>query len=678
MANRLANETSPYLLQHKDNPVDWYPWGDEAFTKARAEDRPVLLSVGYSACHWCHVMEHESFENDAIARQMNEGFVSIKVDREERPDIDSIYMAAVQSMTGRGGWPMTVFLTPDGTPFYGGTYYPPEDRGGMPAFPRVLAAVLDAYRSKRDEIDRQGEAIIASIAQSTSLPPGGGEIQEDVLNGAFEAIERSYDAEFGGFGSAPKFPQAMTLTFLARYYHRTKNAKALEMLEHTLRAMAHGGMYDQVGGGFHRYSTDAVWLVPHFEKMLYDNALLARAYLDAYRITGKHFYLRIVEETLDYVLREMTHDTGAFYSTQDADSEGEEGKFCLWTPQEFRDVLGEEAEEFARYFDVTDAGNFEGKNILHVSMRGGGEDPEPEFEHRLREARRKLYEARERRVHPSLDNKVLSAWNGLMLRAMAEAALFLGNERYRDAAVRNADFLLANMRPNGRLLRTWKEGEAKIAGYLEDYADVIDGLLATYSATFELRYLRSARELADGMLDLFWDDAIGGFYDTGRDQEALVVRPRDLFDNATPAGTSVAIDVLLRLALLTGNDDYERRAVACLRTLAPYVPQAATAFGHLLCVLDFHLSRPQELALVWQDGAFALNPFLDVVRATYAPNLLLAGAPQGEGVDVSPLLEARTALDGHPTAYLCERYVCQAPTRDPEELRTQIEALAAP
>ena len=672
MPNRLADETSPYLLQHKDNPVDWFPWGDEAFARARAEDKPVLLSVGYSACHWCHVMEHESFENEAIAAQMNEGFVSIKVDREERPDIDSIYMSAVQAMTGRGGWPMTVFLTPDGKPFYGGTYYPPEDRQGMPGFPRLLTAVLDAYRNKRQDIDDQADRIIEGISRSSNLEAVEGEVNEGVLDAAFEAIERSYDAEFGGFGRAPKFPQAMTLSFLARYYHRTSNPHALEMMEHTLRAMANGGMYDQAGGGFHRYSTDAVWLVPHFEKMLYDNALLSRAYLDAYRITGDAFYRRITEETLDYILREMTHESGAFYSTQDADSEGEEGKFFLWTPAEFAEVLGEDAAEMAAYYDVTERGNFEHKNILHVSMRPDAAEPD---EARIKATKAKLYEKREQRVHPGLDDKVLSGWNGMMLRSFAEAALFLDEPRYREAAVRNADFLLSNMRPGGRLLRTWKQGVAKIEGYLEDYAAVIDGLLATYSATFEVRFLRSARELADEMIDLFWDDEIRGFYDTGRDQEALVTRPRDFFDNATPAGTSMAVDVLLRLALLTGNDDYERRAVTCLRALAPYVTQAATAFGHLLSALDFHLSRPQELALVWQDGPDSTKPFVDVAREGFRPNLILAGAPAGEGTDISPLFADRPAINAAATAYLCERYVCQAPTTDAAELRRQLAAL---
>ncbi|MGE3983152.1 MAG: thioredoxin domain-containing protein, partial [Dehalococcoidia bacterium] len=583
MPNRLANETSPYLLQHKDNPVDWYPWSDEAFAKARAEDKPVLLSVGYSACHWCHVMEHESFENNAIAAQMNDGFVSIKVDREERPDIDSIYMSAVQSMTGRGGWPMTVFLTPEGMPFYGGTYYPPEDRGGMPGFPRLLTAVLDAYRNRRSDLEEQAGRIVEAISRSTTLQAADGELNDDVLHTAYAAIERSYDPEFGGFGNAPKFPQAMTLSFLARYYHRTKNARALEMMKHTLRAMASGGMYDQAGGGFHRYSTDAVWLVPHFEKMLYDNALLSRSYLDAYRLTGDAFYRRICIETLEYILREMTHESGAFYSTQDADSEGEEGKFFLWTPAEFASVLGDDADEMAAYYDVTEAGNFEGKNILHVSMRPGASEPDAA---KILRAKDLLYAAREQRVHPGLDDKVLSGWNGMMLRSFAEAALYLDEPRYCDAAVRNADFLLSSMRPSGRLLRTWKPalsaaegpGVAKINGYLEDYAAVIDGLLATYSATFELRFLRSAKELADEMIDLFWDDAIQGFYDTGRDQETLITRPRDFFDNATPAGTSMAVDVLLRLALLTGNENYEARATTCLGTLAPYVQQAATAF----------------------------------------------------------------------------------------------------
>jgi hypothetical protein len=739
MPNRLANETSPYLLQHKDNPVDWYAWGDEAFSAAREADKPILLSVGYSACHWCHVMAHESFEDAAIAAQMNRLFVNIKVDREERPDVDNIYMQAVQSLTGRGGWPMTVFLTPDGKPFYGGTYFPPADRQGMPGFPRLLEAVADAYHSKREDVLNAGTQLVQAIASPARLQAGDTLLTPQLLDEAAESILRAHDADFGGFGSAPKFPQAMTLDFLMRWSYRakdrSKSTSALDAVHKTLRAMAQGGMYDQAGGGFHRYSTDAVWLVPHFEKMLYDNALLARVYLDAWKLTGEPFYRRICEETLDYVLREMTDASGGFYSTQDADSEGEEGKFFLWTPAELEAVLGEDAPLVAAYFGVTADGNFEGSNILHVRkpadrfledlsrsepgsplshrerphldplslwervrVRANAPNDAEAFDAFINEAKAKLYAAREQRIHPARDEKVLTAWNGLMLRAFAETALAFDSQPYRDAAVANADFLLTQMRPASRLLRTWKQGAARLNAYLEDYACLIDGLIATHAATFDERYLRSAVQLTGEMIDLFWDDGVQGFFDTGRDHEALVTRPRDFFDNATPSGTSVAVDVLLKLALLTDNADYERRATTCLSTLVPFIENAPTAFGRLLAALDFHLSTPQELAIVLppdsplpqakgqpsdsplpsrgegQGEGSSTRALLDVARILYAPNLLIVGGPAGRPDNPTPLLDDREALNGQPTAYLCERYVCQSPTTHPAELRSQLEA----
>ena len=683
MPNLLALESSPYLLQHKDNPVNWHPWGEAAFTAARQNDRPILLSVGYSACHWCHVMERESFENPVIAAQMNEGFVSIKVDREERPDIDTIYMAAVQAVSGRGGWPMTVFLTPEGVPFYGGTYYPPEDRQGMPGFPQVLASVLDAYKNRRDDIEKSGQQIVDHISSSTQLGPGGAPLDQKILDQAFDAIQNAHDADFGGFGQAPKFPQPMTLSFLARYVHRSQNVEAQEILDRTLRAMANGGIYDQAGGGFHRYSTDSVWLVPHFEKMLYDNALLSRAYLDAFRLSGDRFYRRITEEILGYVLREMTDPSGGFYSTQDADSDGEEGKFFVWNPAQFKELFGDDAEILGRFFDVTTGGNFEGQNILHIASpperfaAANGLDAD-NFAAKVQESRSILNAARQGRIRPARDEKVIAAWNGLMLRAMAEAALYLNSETYRRAALASADFLLEALHINGRLLHTWKAGTAKIDAYLDDYAMVIDGLIATYSATFEPRYLTSARELASEMVDLFWDETVQGLFDTGRDQEALVARPRDFFDNAMPSGNSVAAGVLLQLSALTGDLDFERRATSCLQTLAPYVEKAATSFGYLLSVIDSQLSPPRELAIVWPgdraNSDSQVQAFLDVSREQFIPGLLLAGGPSGEGGDLTPLLLQRAAIDGQVTAYLCEHFVCQTPTNDPKELRRQIGA----
>ncbi len=687
MTNRLAAETSPYLLQHKDNPVDWFAWGEEALAEAKRLDKPILLSVGYSACHWCHVMEHESFEDADTAALMNERYVNIKVDREERPDIDAIYMQAVQALTGRGGWPMTVFLTPESKPFYAGTYFPPEDRQGMPGFRRILGAVADAYRDRRPDVERSAADVQTRLVALTEVRPADQPLSVAILDAAFEQLERDHDDDHGGFGAAPKFPQPMTLDFLLRYYQRTQRPAALEITERTLRAMAAGGMYDQVGGGFHRYSTDDVWLVPHFEKMLYDNALLARAYLAAYQTTGDAAYRRIVEETLDYVLREMTDPAGGFYSSQDADSEGEEGKFFLWNAAEIEASLGEDAGLIANFYGVSAGANFEGRSILHTPASAERFAADrglalPELEAKLTAAKRALYTAREQRAHPARDDKVITAWNGLMLRAFAEASLALDSERYRDAAVRNADFLLAEMRPQGRLLRTWKrdpsgtagEGVAKFQGYLEDYGGLIEGLIATYAASFEARFLKAAVALADEMLRLFWDDAADGFFDTGSDHEELITRPRDLYDNATPAGGSVAATALFRLAVLTDNVEYERRAVASVSSVATVVDQAPTMFGNFLAALDFHLSPSKELALVWPGALAEAAPLLAVVRGTYRPNLLLVGAHEGEGGDLTPLLSDRPARGGRPTAYVCERFVCGVPTSDPAELARQLDA----
>ncbi len=687
MTNRLAAETSPYLLQHKDNPVDWFAWGEEALAEAKRLDKPILLSVGYSACHWCHVMEHESFEDADTAALMNERYVNIKVDREERPDIDAIYMQAVQALTGRGGWPMTVFLTPESKPFYAGTYFPPEDRQGMPGFRRILGAVADAYRDRRPDVERSAADVQTRLVALTEVRPADQPLSVAILDAAFEQLERDHDDDHGGFGAAPKFPQPMTLDFLLRYYQRTQRPAALEITERTLRAMAAGGMYDQVGGGFHRYSTDDVWLVPHFEKMLYDNALLARAYLAAYQTTGDAAYRRIVEETLDYVLREMTDPAGGFYSSQDADSEGEEGKFFLWNAAEIEASLGEDAGLTADFYGVSAGANFEGRSILHTPASAERFAADrglalPELEAKLTAAKRALYTAREQRAHPARDDKVITAWNGLMLRAFAEASLALDSERYRDAAVRNADFLLAEMRPQGRLLRTWKrdpsgtagEGVAKFQGYLEDYGGLIEGLIATYAASFEARFLKAAVALADEMLRLFWDDAADGFFDTGSDHEELITRPRDLYDNATPAGGSVAATALFRLAVLTDNVEYERRAVASVSSVATVVDQAPTMFGNFLAALDFHLSPSKELALVWPGALAEAAPLLAVVRGTYRPNLLLVGAHEGEGGDLTPLLSDRPARGGRPTAYVCERFVCGVPTSDPAELARQLDA----
>ena len=591
MANRLIDETSPYLLQHAHNPVDWYPWGPEALERAKAEDKPILLSVGYSACHWCHVMEKESFEDREIAELMNESFICIKVDREERPDLDSIYMTAVQTMTGSGGWPMTVFLTPDGKPFYGGTYFPPEDRGGIPGFPRVIQALARAYREDRADVARTTQQLLQRMQQNSAAVRGLEPLTIDVMNQAYRAIAGQFDDRHGGVGIQPKFPQPMTYEFLLRYHLRSKDPRALDMVELTLDRMAEGGIYDQIGGGFHRYSTDTFWLVPHFEKMLYDNALLVKLYLHAYQVTGKSSYRRVAEETLGYVLREMTDPLGGFYSSQDADSEGVEGKYFVWRPEEVIGVLGkEEGEIVNRFLGVTQEGNLEGHSILHLAA-----DPETvaaeagmaeeDLDSLLLSCKARLLEARGQRVPPGRDEKILTAWNGMMLRAFCEGAAVLNRPEYADIAKQNAKFLLENLRNEGRLLRTYKDGKANLNGYLEDYAFLADGLIALHEVTLEERWLRGAIELGQAMVELFWDEGSGQWYDTGRDHEELIVRPRDVSDNATPSGSSMAADVLLRLAVITGESEFERRAVTALRSVRELMAKAPTGAGNWLSAL---------------------------------------------------------------------------------------------
>jgi uncharacterized protein YyaL (SSP411 family) len=677
MANRLARETSPYLLQHAGNPVDWYPWGDEAFARARAEDKPILLSVGYSACHWCHVMERESFEDPDTAALMNRHFVSVKVDREERPDVDQIYMQAVQSMTGHGGWPMTVFLTPDGEPFYGGTYFPPADRHGLPGFPRLLTALAGAWQTRRGEVVRSGQEFAASLRQGERLRAADQLLTPEVLVSAFQHLAAQFDERRGGLGGAPKFPQPMNWEFVLRFWRRTGNPQARAMVETTLTRMARGGIYDQLGGGFHRYSVDAEWLVPHFEKMLYDQAQLASLYLHAWQASGTPEYRRIVEETLDYVLREMTDPGGGFYSAQDADSEGEEGKFFVWTAGEIRALLepGEAALALA-YWGVDRGPNFEGRNILWVP---GDPAPGP-----IATAREKLRRAREGRVHPGLDDKVLASWNGLMGRALAEAGRALGREDYVRAAVRNAGFVLASMRDEGRLLRTWKAGVARLRGYLEDHAMVAAALLEVYEATFERRWLDEARRLVDAMLELFWDEQVEGFYDTGSDHEQLIVRPRNLFDNAVPCGSSVAVETLLRLAVLTGEQRYESRALRALRPMADLMARHPGGFGRFLCALDFNLGPRTEVALVGPAVTPAGPPAGDGLAALaaevfgrYLPNRVVAGMTEGDASAAAgvPLLEQRRTLDGLATAYVCRDYVCELPVTDREGLGRQLDRL---
>ncbi|HTY62323.1 MAG TPA: thioredoxin domain-containing protein [Acidobacteriota bacterium] len=673
--NRLIHETSPYLLQHAHNPVDWHPWGEEALGLAKKEDAPILLSIGYSACHWCHVMEHESFENEEIAAIMNEHFVCIKVDREERPDLDSIYMTAVQMMTGSGGWPMTVFLTPDQIPFYCGTYFPPEDRYGVPGFRRVLLSVAQSYRERREDFLGSIHAFAADLRNSNTAPGTRGKLDTSILDTASSGLIRNFDARNGGFGSAPKFPPSMALTFLLRTFLRTGKQPPLEAVNLTLTKMAHGGMYDQLGGGFHRYSVDARWLVPHFEKMLYDNALLSRIYLDGYLLTRNELYRRIAEETLEYVVREMTSPEGGFYSSQDADSEGEEGKFFLWTALDIKSVLGEkDGELFCRYFGCSAGGNFEGKNILNVPDPIGvvaqrNDISEDRLREIVRHGRRLLLQAREERVKPGRDDKILAAWNGMMLRSFAEAANVLDCEEYRHVAIRNAEFLLSRLRSDGRLLRSYKDGQARFNAYLEDYACLIDGLISLYEATFDSIWIREAEQLAGRMIEKFGDSRGGGFYFTSADHESLIHRPKEFFDNATPSGNSVAALALLRLWKLTGEQEWMQPAVSILEIMAEPMARHPAALPHMLCALDFCLGRTMEIAVIGNPSDEETRKLLDEVFRAYEPNKVVAC---GTHDDVF-LLRGKPQIGGRATAYVCENFACKLPVTTAEDLATGLK-----
>lgn len=670
--NHLSSETSPYLLQHAHNPVDWYPWGEEALAKAKAEDKPIYLSIGYAACHWCHVMAHESFENPDIAKLMNEHFVNIKVDREERPDLDSIYMDAVVALTGHGGWPMSVFLTPAGTPFYGGTYYPPTRRSGMPGFSDILQGIYDAWTNRRESVLEGGQEVVKHLQTEMAGLIGSDELNAATLSEAAKAVFSQFDWRHAGWGSAPKFPQPMTIEFLLRHHVSTGDPLALEMVTKTLDAMRKGGMYDQLGGGFHRYSTDAVWLVPHFEKMLYDNSQLARAYLHAWQVTGIPEYKRCVEEICDYVVREMTDASGGFYSTQDADSEGEEGKFFVWEESELESLLGVDAELFKARYGVTADGNFEGQSILFEAnsleaLANKFKLTQVQVAEKLQSAKTKLFAVREQRVHPGLDDKVLAGWNGLMLAALAEAARVLDRPDYLAAAQANARFLWNTMRtPEGRLHRTWRKGEAKLNGYLEDYAAVIEGLLTLYETDFDVQWFTAAQTLAETMLAHFADPA-GGFFDTSDDHEALVVRPKSLQDNAVPSGNALAVTALLKLASLTGEGRYTDLAEKSLRQVQPVLARYPTGFGQWLVALAYALSGPREIAIVGEVAQPETKAMLKVVRELFRPFQVTA---IGSDQTPIPLLYDRRQLNGLPTAYVCEHFACRTPVTDAEALRT--------
>jgi uncharacterized protein YyaL (SSP411 family) len=650
--NRLADETSPYLRQHADNPVDWYAWGDDAFAAARLRDVPILLSVGYSACHWCHVMAHESFEDPAVAAVMNELFVNVKVDREERPDVDAVYMEAVQAMTGHGGWPMTVFLAPDGRPFFGGTYFPPTARHGLPGFVDLLRAVDDAWRTRREELLGQADQLTAELGRAALLTAGDDASLPgvDALQGAYTQLSASFDREWGGFGRAPKFPQTDNVELLLRSYAHNSSDTTLEMVTTTLDAMASGGMYDHVGGGFHRYSVDAFWMVPHFEKMLYDQAQLVRAYLHGWQVTGRNAWLQVVSETIGYVLRDLRDDAGGFYSAEDADSEGEEGRFYVWRIEELLDVAGDAA---AAWYGATKSGNFEGRNILHRPVRGDLVRP-PEVE----SARRRLFDAREQRVRPGLDDKVLTEWNALMISALAEAGAAAGRSEWIDAAESCASFLLSSLRrqSDGRWLRSWQSsGGARVLAYAADHAALVDAFTRLYEATGRARWIDAACDTADALLTLFWDAERGGVFTTGHDAERLVTRAKDVLDNATPSANSMAAVGLLRLAALTGRDDYRSRGDDVLRLLSAPLERHPSAFSHLLGAVDFVTSGAREIVV-----AGDRRDLVDVVQRAFTPGAVLAWGERWP----SPLWDGR--VDGN--AYVCEHFACRAPVSTPGDL----------
>lgn len=687
MTNRLRDETSPYLLQHQDNPVDWYPWGSDAIARAVAEKKPIFLSIGYSACHWCHVMERESFENQEIAGILNEHFVSIKVDREERPDLDQIYMAAVQLMTGRGGWPMSVFLTEDLEPFFCGTYWPPEPRMGMPGFDQVLNAVAESWKQRRSQIGDQAAKLTAHLREQSQLESVVQPLDTSLLSGAEATLESAFDATYGGFGGAPKFPHPMDLKLLLRLWRRTRREVLLEMVQLSLDKMAAGGIYDQLGGGFHRYSVDQRWLVPHFEKMLYDNALLAGCYLEAYLAIGRPQYREIVQGTLDYALREMQQPQGGFSSTQDADSEGEEGKFFVWTPQEIAAVLGEEpATTFCRVYDVTERGNFEGRNILNlpapisVCAESLGRDQE-RLRGELETSRQKLFEARNRRVHPGLDDKVLVGWNALMIDSLARAGAVLEIPEYLDAARRASEFIDQTLRdPEGRLLHSWRNGQSGPRAFLDDYATLLGAWVTLYECTFDENWIERAGQLAEEMCVYFEDPDNGAFYFAASDHETPITRQKDLVDQATPGGNALAAEGLLRLGRLTADDSLTAAAERTIQAAAGTMRKMPMASGQMLLALSRYLGPACELVLIGGSDAAETAEVLKEIRTSYLPDHVLACRRSGSAADESSLLEkifsGRSSAGTSPELYVCENFACRRPACDVASAREVIINLA--
>jgi len=686
MPNRLAQETSPYLLQHANNPVDWYPWGPDALAAAALLDRPIFLSIGYAACHWCHVMERESFEHEPTARYLNSHFVSIKVDREERPDLDQVYMGAVQAMTGGGGWPMSVFLTPSGRPFYGGTYFPDEPRHGMPSFRQVLEGVDRAWREQRTEVEAAGARLVAGLIEQARLEAAPSGPTQALLDAATDAIAASFDAPNGGWGRAPKFPQPMTIEYLLRRHIATGDPAPLEIARGSLDAMADGGLRDQLGGGFHRYSTDAHWLVPHFEQMLYDNAQLARVYVHAWALTGDARYASVARGTLEYMIRELTTDDGAFAASQDADTDGIEGLTFTWRAAEIREVLGDDSRLFEAAYGVTDEGNWEGVTILSrvvddARLAESFELTVDEVRDRLASGRERLLRRRTERPQPARDGKALAAWNGLAIAAFAEAAVAFASSdpetaaRYRSAAQRAADTITAGLlAPDGSLGRSWKDGRATGRGVLEDYTHLADGFLSLYETSFEEESFEISRRMMDRVLEHFADPA-GGFFDTADDHERLVTRPKDVQDNAVPSGNAMAAMVLLRLAAWTGEARYRDAADRAMRVVVPFVERYATGFAQWLSAMDLALAPVVEVAIVGGPDDAATADLLAEARKGYRPNQVVSVTADPAASHV-PLLEDRVALDGRPTAYVCRSFVCRLPVTDPAALREQLGAAA--
>ena len=684
--NRLVQETSPYLLQHGHNPVDWYPWGEEALSRARKEDKPILLSIGYSSCHWCHVMERESFEDEAVAKLMNDRFVNIKVDREERPDLDEIYMNAVQMMTGSGGWPMTVFLTPELMPFHGGTYFPPEDRGGMPGFSKVLTAVSDYYRTHPGDVGRVTEQMKSALHQIAEIgagreSPEGELINEKIFLNAYESLERQFDPHHGGFGGAPKFPNSMALSFLLRYWKRTGQEKALKMVQFTLERMADGGIYDHLGGGFHRYSVDDRWLVPHFEKMLYDNALLSRTYFEAFQATHRERFRQVGEEILSYVLRDMTSPGGGFYSTEDADSEGKEGKFYVWRRDGIDEILGKEAgSAFSFYYGVTSGGNFEeGENILHIDSdfeevsRSCG-IPISRLKSLVDEGRKKLFREREKRVRPDMDEKILTSWNGLMISGFVDGYKVTGDEKYLNVAEKTARFILEEMTKDGLLMRVSASGKAQLKGYSEDYAFFVQALIDLYEATFEMDWLKEANDLNETMIRQFWDEKDGGFFFSGKENEVLIARSKSPYDNAVPSSNSVAVFNLLKLGYLTGEDSLKEKAEKILRLFRKFLSEHPSGFSQMLSGLFFSLG-PEEIGIVGSKDDPRVRPMAREVHLAYLPDRILSFRDPRERISGNWLPFLRNVkVAGPPAVFVCKNFTCLPPARDEEELRKVLSA----